>query len=163
MKSIRKVELRWKSVGLVKDGEDVTYGKQVQSSKDVHRIAEALIGDEVVEVFIVFMLTNKNRIIGYHEVARGGLSACAMTPSEVYRAAISSAAAAVVVVHNHPSGQTTPSSEDIAFTRRLKKAGELLGINLLDHVIIGEDEFFSFIDAGMLTGGDDAEAGAVSR
>ena len=83
-------------------------------------------------------------------IALGGLSACPVSPADVYRALVREAAAAVVFAHNHPSGEPTPSQDDIALTARLARAGALLGIRVLDHIIVGHEGYFSFLDAGLL-------------
>lgn len=71
-------------------------------------------------------------------------------PREVFNPAIKESASAVILVHNHPTGDPAPSTEDIAITRRLKEAGELLGIKVLDHIIIGDGEYLSFVERGLL-------------
>ena len=102
------------------------------------------------ETFVALHLDAKNRIICYDTVSIGSLSASIVHPREVYKTALLSSAAAVFFIHNHPSGDTTPSREDIEITKRLKEAGELLGIRVLDHVIIGEAGYYSFANDGNL-------------
>lgn len=151
MKTIRKVELRWKRVSIVREEDQAVYGNQMSCSKEVSNLVDILIGHEVSEVFLVFMLDCKNRVIGYHETARGGLNACALKPADVFRGACAGGASVIITAHNHPSGEPNPSAEDVAFTRRLLRAGKLIGIGLLDHVIIGDKgEYFSFLDSGLL-------------
>lgn len=96
------------------------------------------------------LLDGKNRLAGFNVVSIGSLTASLVHPREVFKAAILANAAAMIVVHNHPSGDPTPSAEDIAITQRLRQAGELLGISLLDHVVIGDDRYVSFADEGIL-------------
>jgi len=91
------------------------------------------------EHFVALMLDAKNRIIGIHTVSVGSLFAALVSPREVFKAAILANAASVVVAHNHPSGDVTPSPEDIQVTKTLSEAGKLLDIEVLDHVIVGED------------------------
>jgi len=83
-------------------------------------------------------------------VSTGSLTASLVHPREVWRSALHLCAAAVLFVHNHPSGDPAPSPEDIDITRRLKEVGEVMGVRVLDHVVIGRDRFFSFSDKGML-------------
>jgi DNA repair protein RadC len=83
-------------------------------------------------------------------VSEGSLTASIVHPREVFRRAIREAAAAVILVHNHPSGDPTPSPEDEALTARLRAAGDLLGIRVLDHVVIGSGCYVSFVDSGKL-------------
>ena len=104
------------------------------------------------EHFVLLMLDQKNHVIGIHTVSMGSLTASIVHPREVYKAAILANAAAIVCGHNHPSGDTVPSQEDRAMTQRLVNAGTLLGINVVDHIIIGrEGRYFSFADEGLLT------------
>jgi len=100
---------------------------------------------------VVLLLSQKNRVIGIHTVSIGSLTASVVQPRETFKAAILANAAAIICGHNHPSGDCQPSKEDRAITQRLKEAGALLGIHLLDHVIVGGDgKYFSFADENML-------------
>ena len=83
-------------------------------------------------------------------VSVGSLNQSIVDMRSVFQTACLSAAAAIICVHNHPSGDTTPSSEDISITRRLKEAGEIMGIKVLDHIIIGSGEYLSFVERGLL-------------
>lgn len=104
------------------------------------------------ECFWSVMLDARGRPLGRREIARGTLTACLVHPREVFAPAIRARAAAVVVVHNHPSGDPTPSSEDVALTDRLMEAGELLGIPLVDHIVLGRNGHRSL--GGAPPGGD---------
>jgi DNA repair protein RadC len=105
---------------------------------------------ETKEQFITLHLDGKNRIICMDVVSIGSLNQSIVHPREVFKTACISNAAAIICLHQHPSGDPTPSSEDIAITRRLKEAGEIMGIKLLDHIIIGQDEYLSFVERGLL-------------
>lgn len=102
------------------------------------------------EMFFVVTLDQKNRIIDRHLISMGSLTASLVHPREVFRPAILDAAAAVAFIHNHPSGDTTPSAEDRKLTKRLVECANLLGIRVLDHVIVGDDNF-GFHDNGLLS------------
>ncbi len=104
---------------------------------------------ETKEQFWAVHLSAKNRILCLDLVSVGSLCASVVHPREVFKSVLLSSASAILVVHNHPSGDTTPSAEDREITRRLKEAGEMLGIRILDHVIVGEG-YFSFADHGLL-------------
>ncbi|HPB31064.1 MAG TPA: DNA repair protein RadC [Candidatus Sumerlaeota bacterium] len=102
------------------------------------------------ETFYVFILNAKNQIIHEREISRGSLSSCLVHPREVFKEAIRYSAHGVIFMHNHPSGDPTPSRADISLTTRLKQAGELLEIRVIDHIIIGETSYYSFADEGLL-------------
>jgi DNA repair protein RadC len=106
---------------------------------------------ESKEVFATVHLDTKNRVLCVETVSVGSLSAAIVHPREVYKSALLSSAAALVLVHNHPSGDPTPSREDLELTARLREGGELLGVRVLDHVIVGgEGSYVSFADRGLL-------------
>jgi DNA repair protein RadC len=98
------------------------------------------------EAFVVFALNARHRILGVHVVSIGNLTSAPIHPREVFTFAIALGSAALVVAHNHPSGDATPSSDDRAITNRLQESGDLLGIKVLDHLVIGSDRFYSFAD-----------------
>jgi DNA repair protein RadC len=108
------------------------------------------------ESFHVLMLDGRHRLIALEEVSVGTLTASLVHPREVFRGAIRHAAASILLVHNHPSGDPSPSAEDRAVTERLYGAGELLGISVIDHVIVAAEGYFSFreADASVLSGAD---------
>ena len=105
--------------------------------------------NETKEYFLTCHCDGKNRIVAIEVVSVGSLNQSIVHPREVYKTALLSSAAAIILLHNHPTGDPSPSSEDIAITRRLKEAGELIGIKVLDHIIIGET-YLSFVERGLL-------------
>lgn len=131
----------------------MTSAKPIFGSACVSKILDSILGQESQEVFVCLHLDAKHRVIGYTEVARGSVMGVAVTPSEVFRPAIVNGSVAIVISHNHPSGDPTPSADDIAVTARLLKSAKLLGIKLLDHVIVGHKKHFSFLDQGLLDSG----------
>ena len=102
------------------------------------------------EYFVTLLLDGKNRILLEEQVSEGSLNQSIVHPREVFSRAVKESAAAVILVHNHPSGDPGPSREDREITRRLKEAGEILGIRVLDHIIIGDGSYFSFVEQGLL-------------
>jgi DNA repair protein RadC len=109
------------------------------------------IGEADREVFVIAMLTIRHRVLGLHTVSTGCLTSNLVHPRECLKPAILSGAAAFLACHNHPSGDPEPSAEDIALTRRLAAAGQLIGIELLDHLILGEaGRFVSLRERGVL-------------
>ena len=125
-------------------------GDLVHSSRQVIERFTPLLVDLEQEVFSVVLLDTKHRVIEAVEISRGSLDATIVHPRECFRPAIRAGAAAVIALHNHPSGDPSPSAEDRAITRRLLAVGELVGIELLDHVIVARDGGYSFRDAGDL-------------
>jgi DNA repair protein RadC len=100
--------------------------------------------DEPSEVFAILCLDSKFRIIAYHEVSRGTIDSTNAHPREIFRAALLANAASVVLAHNHPSGDPQPSAQDRQVTHRLREAGDVLGIPVHDHIIVGDGGYFSF-------------------
>lgn len=130
-------------------GDDTPLVGRIADSGTVARHFSALLGvDRTESIWTVFCDARLN-VRGYREVARGGVGSCAVTMADVLRPAVMNAAHSIVLVHPHPSGDPSPSAEDIELTRRVGDASELLGIRLLDHVIIGRGRHFSFLDAGI--------------
>jgi len=105
---------------------------------------------ETKEQFITLHLDGKNRIICMDLVSLGSLNQSIVHPRSVFMTACLSNAAALILVHQHPTGDPTPSSEDLSITRRLKEAGEIMGIKVLDHIIVGDGEYLSFVERGLL-------------
>lgn len=125
-------------------------GEPLKSPENVFRHFQDKFRKLKREVFYAVLLNNKNRKIREVKISEGSLTASLVHPREVYNPVIRESAAAVLFVHNHPSGDPTPSQEDMEITRRLKEVGEVMGIRVLDHVVIGHDRYFSFSDRGML-------------
>ena len=125
---------------------------QIRSSRDAAIIFRQHLGAVDREHFMVAMLDQKNKVIGINTVSIGSLTASVVHPREVMKPAILSNAASLLCCHNHPSGAPQPSQEDRALTRRLVDAGQLLGINVLDHIILGDgsEAYYSFADEGLL-------------
>jgi len=105
-----------------------------------------------VECFAVLLLNTRRRVKGHHVVSTGTLDTILVHPREVFRLALSAAAAAIVLAHNHPSGDASPSEADIKVTRDLIRAGQLLKIEVLDHIIIGSPKFCSLRELGYFSG-----------
>jgi DNA repair protein RadC len=123
---------------------------QVVTPRDAAEFLVPQFGTRPVEQFGVVLLDTKHRVLRTTVLSVGTLDASIVHPREVFRAAASAGAAALVLFHNHPSGDPTPSDDDIALTRRLVRAGELMGIAVLDHVIVAESRFCSLKDRGDL-------------
>jgi DNA repair protein RadC len=113
------------------------------SAGEVFRLVEPRLAGLERERFLVLLLDGKHRLRRMEVVSEGTLTTSLVHPREVFRSAVREAAAAVIAVHNHPSGDPEPSPEDLEVTRRLRRAGRLLGVPLLDHVVIGAGRFVS--------------------
>lgn len=111
----------------------------VNGPTDIARLLLPLVREDSREQFYSVNLSTKNHVISIELIAVGSLSATIVHPREVFRTAIIQSAAAIVVAHSHPSGVSTPSPEDVDFTTRLINAGNILGIRVLDHVVLGDD------------------------
>lgn len=126
----------------------LTTGVAIRSSDDIYAAYYPLLRDVRQEVFILVLLDAKHIVIKDLRISSGSLTASLVHPREVFTTAVRESAAAVVCLHNHPSGDPTPSPEDRALTERLEEAGRLLGIPLLDHLIIGDGRYVSFANEG---------------
>ncbi|MFC1609568.1 RadC family protein [Myxococcota bacterium] len=148
MKTIRNFEMKVRRVKLADAGEP--YHARVREPEDVMRIAQLLIGDRAEESFVVIILDIKNRVLGYSETARGSVDACPVDMRAAFRTAVVLGASAVIAAHCHPRGDPNPSGEDLVLTERLKAAGELLGIQLLDHVVVTDEDTVSLRGRGLI-------------
>ncbi len=125
-------------------------GMVFSNSQDVFEAYAMRLRDEKQEIFTVMMLDSKNRFLREERISLGTLNHSIVHPREVFKSAIRESAASIILVHNHPSGDSSPSGEDIRLTDRLVEGGNLLGIQVLDHLIIGEARYYSFSDQGRL-------------
>ena len=125
-------------------------GQAYRSSRDAFAHFHERLCDYRKEVFLALLLDSKNRLIKEVQISEGSLNASIVHPREVFAPALRTSAAAVLFVHNHPSGDPDPSSEDLEITHRLKQVGEIMGVRVLDHIIIGNGAYVSLADRGML-------------
>ena len=133
-------------VMLVKESGGHAGDVRISDSQKAHRFLAPLFDGLDREHFMVVALDAKHAVIGMNTVSMGSVTMSIVHPREVFKPLILMNASAVLLAHNHPSGDPTPSQEDRALTRRLKDGGELLGIAVLDHVVLGEDRYYSFAD-----------------
>ncbi len=131
-------------VMLVRDNKKTeTDTKFINSPDDVNKIIQSYLNGVDREHFVIILLNRKNGIIGINTVSVGDLSSSIVHPREVFKPAIVASAASIILAHNHPSGDPKPSSDDLRVTTRLKEAGDILGIEVLDHIIIGDGCYVS--------------------
>ena len=140
---LRELTIRY-TVKRTGDGAPALAMHTLRTPSDCADTMRQLLEDEPSEVFAILCLSTKLRVLAYHEVSRGSLDTALAHPREVYRAAILANAASIILVHNHPSGDPTPSPDDVALTHRLRSAGAVLGIDVLDHLVIGDGRYYSF-------------------
>jgi len=155
-----EVTMRWHDgnavpiyrVTLVRESRLPHTQPQLRSSRDAAVLFRQYLGEVDREHFRVAMLDQKHKVIGINTVSMGSLTASVVHPREVMKPAILSNAAALLCCHNHPSGAPQPSQEDRALTKRLVDAGQLLGIHVIDHIILGDgsETYYSFADEGLL-------------
>lgn len=122
---------------------------RIRTPRDVYDRMRLMLRDLPAEEFHVLLLNSQNEVLRDLQVTRGTLDASLVHPREVFRAAVTESAASLILVHNHPSGDPCPSEEDRAVTEELRRAGATLGIEVLDHVIVGEGRYVSFVEAGL--------------
>ena len=138
-------------IQLVKDGTiNAAERPYISTPDDVAAIMRPVVELLAEERMYVMLLSTKNRVNAIQEVSVGSLNASVVHPREIFKAAILSNAAALILVHNHPSGDPTPSLEDIALTKAIVDAGKILNIPVLDHVIMGDRRYCSLKEKGVL-------------
>lgn len=130
-------------VRLVRDNQTQYAAARIMDSGDAGEVVRALIADSPREVFLVLFLDNRHHVSAVHRVSEGRIDSTPADPREVFQAAILANARRVILAHNHPSGDPEPSPQDVALTRRLCAAGQLLGIEVLDHIVVGDRQCVS--------------------
>ncbi len=132
------------------EADGVSERKELTNPEAVVRLVNPLLAERKKESFFTVLLDARNRHIRTEKISVGSLDATVAHPREVFNPAVHDHAAAIIVVHNHPSGDPTPSGEDIQLTHRIAEAGKVLGIKLLDHVIIAGNNYYSFRSHGLV-------------
>ena len=121
----------------------------VKSPKDVYELVKDELKKADREIFLAVSLNTRNKVLGINTVSVGSLNASLVHPREVFKPAILQNATGIILVHNHPSGEEKPSREDLEITARLVEAGKLIGIDVIDHIIVG-NKFYSFADNDLI-------------
>lgn len=147
---LRECEVRYSRTKIDAPG---TWPKRVTSSRHVVSMLQSAIGDLPTERFVAVLLDAKNKPLGLVTCAQGGTASCVLSPADVFRPALVAGAVAMIVAHNHPSGDPTPSQDDLVLTARIVQAAEIIGIKILDHVVICETDSWSFLDHGVMPTG----------
>ncbi|MFB6317016.1 DNA repair protein RadC [Saccharicrinis sp. FJH54] len=129
---------------------EVSQTEKITSSRDVYKLFQPVMADLHHEEFWVLYLNRSNKIISKRRLSQGGVSGTVIDPRLVFKPGLEVLASSIILCHNHPSGNNSPSDADIQITRKLKKAGEVLDISVLDHLIICESTYYSMADEGIL-------------
>lgn len=139
------------SIHMVKEKElEVEYGVQISCPQDTVPVIQKMIGNSDREHMILLTLDTKNKITSISIVSIGSLNMSIVHPREIFKIAILANAASIIIAHSHPSWDCNESKEDIVMTRRLIECGDLLGIELLDHIIVGGDNYISLREKGII-------------
>ncbi len=148
-----RIQVSFERVVLVKEKAGrYELPRETKNPEEAYRAITAItnVQEEAQEVFGILILNTKNKIVAVHEVSRGTLSASMVHPREVFKLAVLHNAAAIICFHNHPSGDPKPSRDDIEITERLVEAGKIMGIEILDHIIVGDDGYASLKERGVM-------------
>ncbi|MBK9290140.1 MAG: DNA repair protein RadC [Bacteroidetes bacterium] len=129
---------------------EILQRKSIRSSRDAFESIYALASDLSFEKFWIILLDQANQILRIAEISEGGLTGTVADPKKIFRLALEIGATNIILCHNHPSGQLRPSQADTQLTEKIFSAGKLLDINVLDHIIVGHDNYFSFADQGLM-------------
>lgn len=139
------------SIKMVKEGSVLYDTNKITRPRDIEKLGRTFLEDSDREKLVVCCMDAKNKPIAINEVSVGSLTSSIVHPREVFKAAILSNASSIILFHNHPSGSPEYSKEDLSVTKRIVESGKILGIPLLDHIIIGdEDRYFSFKEQDLL-------------
>ena len=127
--------------------------RAVRCSRDAFQVAQVIIPMDQVEhheFFSIILLSRSNKVLGYNRISEGGISGTIVDVRLIFQVALKTNASAIILVHNHPSGNLSPSEPDKKITRDIKEAGKLLKIDILDHIILASDNFYSMADNNLL-------------
>ena len=146
----RELSIFYGSFEAVKDVDLRIEKQKITSSRDIFELMQGSLADAPYEEFWIVLLNRSNKLLGKINISEGGLSGTVADPKKIFKMALERHASSIILCHNHPSGNQHPSEADIQLTRKMKDAGAMLDLPVLDHVIIGHDKYYSFADEGML-------------
>lgn len=136
------------SIKLVKEKSFLYKQRTVSDPRAAYELVKEILEDEDREKLVACFLNTKNQPVALNIVSIGSINSSIVHPREIFKAALLSNAASIILFHNHPSGDPTPSREDFSATERIRDCGKLMGIDLLDHVIVGDDKYYSMREKG---------------
>ncbi len=137
-------------LGRRRESHAIRRKRQISGSRDAYEFLSPLLSDLAHEEFIALLLNRRNKVLFTDQISVGGVSGTLVDMKKLFLNAVEQQASAMIIAHNHPSGNLRPSEADRQLTRKVKKASELLDINLIDHLIISEEGYFSFADEGLM-------------
>lgn len=137
-------------LGRRRNESEVLVRDKIKTSRDAFEIFRSTIGDRPYEEFWIILLNRANQVIKKCNISEGGISGTVVDPKKVFKISLDNHASSIILGHNHPSGVVTPSEADCRITKKLHDAGAMLEVAVLDHLIIGEDSYYSFADEGAL-------------
>jgi len=129
---------------------EVIFKNKISKSQDAFEIFHSLMGDLPYEEFWLLLLNRANRVVRKVKISEGGISGTVVDPKKIFQICLEQHATSIILGHNHPSGTITPSEADNKITKKIKDCGLLLDVAVLDHIIVGDDRFYSFADEGSL-------------
>ncbi len=137
-------------LGKRRRGAEALERKKITSSRDVFEYFSGIFGDARWEAFYILLLNRANKVIRDIMISEGGISGTVADPKKIFKIGLEHNATSIILCHNHPSGSVKPSDADIKLTRKLRQAGEMLDMPILDHLILGDEKYYSFADEGTL-------------
>jgi len=137
-------------LGRRRNESEVLVKDKIKTSRDAYEIFRSIIGDRPYEEFWIILLNRANKVIRKCNISEGGISGTVVDPKKIFKISLDNHASSIILGHNHPSGVVTPSEADSRITKKLCDAGAMLEVTVLDHLIIGEDSYYSFADEGAL-------------
>jgi DNA repair protein RadC len=148
--AVKSYRLPIYKVALVRESSQVCKANHINNPDQAYQILKQYLDGADREHFVIAMLDVKKKVIGIHTVSVGLLSNAPVHPREVFKSAILANAASIILAHNHPSGDSNPSRDDLALTQRLCDVGGIVGIPVVDHIILGDDNFKSLKEMGVM-------------
>jgi DNA repair protein RadC len=137
-------------LGRRKNESEVIVRDKITTSRDAFEIFRSTMGDRPYEEFWIILLNRANKVIRKVNISEGGISGTVVDPKKIFKISLDHRASSIILGHNHPSGVVTPSEADCRITKKLREAGAMLEVTVLDHLIIGDDSYYSFADEGAL-------------
>lgn len=137
-------------LGRRRNESEVLVRDKIKTSRDAYEIFRSTIGDRPYEEFWIILLNRANKVLKKCNISEGGISGTVVDPKKIFKISLDNHASSIILGHNHPSGVVTPSEADCKITKKIHDAGIMLEVAVLDHLIIGEDSYYSFADEGVL-------------